>query len=143
LRRFFAGEGVAHGGAVVLARPSVLVVDRSADTREVLRTALGGRGALVLEATRADVAVELARKHRPDVIVFDLELAQSASGAIRAALEESRMAVAPVVLLGTARRAQQDFPAGQFVAKPYHYGQLIRKIEELLDAARRRADGPG
>jgi len=26
---------------------------------------------------------------------------------------------------------------GEFVAKPYHYGPLIRKIEKLLDADRR------
>jgi CheY-like chemotaxis protein len=122
----------------VLARPRVLVVDRSADTREVLRTALAGLGAQVFEATRADVAVELARKHRPDVIVLDLEIAQAATSSLRAALGDSHSTVAPVVLLGTARRVKQDFPAGQFVAKPYHYAQLIRKIEQLLDEARRR-----
>jgi DNA-binding response OmpR family regulator len=120
----------------------VLVVDRSAETREVLKTALAGRGAQVLEATRADVALELARKHRPDVIVLELEIAEAASPALRAALGEAHATVAPVVLLGTARRAGQEFAAGQFVAKPYHYAQLVRKIEELLDEAQRRTDSP-
>jgi DNA-binding response OmpR family regulator len=126
---------------VVLTRPSVLIVDRSADTREVLRTALRERGADVLEATRAEAAVELARKHHPDVIVLDLEIARRASESLRAALCEATSPVAPVVLLGTARRVKQDFPAGQFVAKPYHYAALVRKIEQLLDASRRRCDG--
>jgi len=124
----------------VESRPSVLVVDRSAETREVLRTALVGRGALIWEATRADAALELARKHRPDVIVLDLEIAQAASDAVRAALGDPHSTVAPIVLLGTARCVKKDFPAGQFVAKPYDYAPLIRKIEGLLDEARRRTD---
>jgi two-component system KDP operon response regulator KdpE len=127
----------------VLSRPSVLIVDRSAETREVLRTALTTRGTQIWEASRADVALELARKHRPDVIVLDLEIAQSASAAVRAALADPRSTTAPVVLLGTARRVKKDFPAGQFVAKPYDYAPLILKIERLLDEARHRSDrGP-
>jgi hypothetical protein len=45
-----------------------------------------------------------------------------------------------LVLLGTAR--QKSSSKGEFVAKPYHYAPLIRKIESLLDQAtrgRRRA----
>jgi hypothetical protein len=49
---------------------------------------------------------------------------------------ESQEHETPLLLLGNARRTRQVFPAGQFVAKPYHYGPLIRKIEQLLDEAR-------
>lgn len=124
----------------MLSRPSVLVVDRSAETREVLRTALAGLGAQIWEATRAEVALELARKHRPDVIVLDLEIVQTASDEVRAAFGDPHSTIAPIVLLGTARRVKKDFPAGQFVSKPYDYAPLVRKIEGLLDEARRRAD---
>jgi CheY-like chemotaxis protein len=102
--------------------------------------ALAGRGAQIWEATRAEVALELARKHHPDVIVLDLEIAEAASEAVRAALGELTSTVAPLVLLGTARRVKKDFPAGQFVAKPYEYAPLVRKIEKLLDEARLRSD---
>jgi CheY-like chemotaxis protein len=115
----------------------VLVVDRSAETREVLRTALARRGAEVIEATRADEALALARKHQPSVIVLDLELAEAASEDVRTALGDPNSTAAPVVLLGTARRIKKDFPSGQFVAKPYDYGPLVRKIERLLDEAAR------
>ena len=40
------------------------------------------------------------------------------------------------VLLGSLRRQGNGLPGGEFVAKPYHYGLLIRKIEELLDNIR-------
>ena len=38
----------------------------------------------------------------------------------------------PLVVLATARRQADRLPSGEFVAKPYHYGPLIRRIEELL-----------
>jgi len=52
---------------------SVLIVNDSADAREVLRVALSRRGARILEAADAGQAEELARQERPDVIVFDIE----------------------------------------------------------------------
>jgi CheY-like chemotaxis protein len=123
--------------ALLFSKPSVLIVDPSAETREVLRTALARRGAKIWEATRAEQGLELARRHHPSVIVLDLEIANQACDRIQAGFRAAETAETPLVLLGSARRGTQNFPAGQFVAKPYHYGPLIRKIECLLDEARR------
>jgi len=109
----------------------VLIVDRSAENREVLRTALQMRGADILEASQPELGLALAREHHPSVIVLDLEI-EAGSAAAQAIDAESQAQQTPIVLLGSARRARQNFPAGQFVAKPYHYAPLIRKIEELL-----------
>ena len=39
-----------------------------------------------------------------------------------------------MILLGKVRRnAAATVPRGEFFAKPYHYGPLIRRIEEILD----------
>jgi CheY-like chemotaxis protein len=121
----------------LFSKPSVLIVDESAETREVLRTALAPSGTKIWEAARADEGLELARRHHPSVIVLDLEIADKASATIQAGFLAAETSQAPIVLLGSARRGTQDFPSGQFVAKPYHYGPLIRKIERLLDEARR------
>jgi CheY-like chemotaxis protein len=123
--------------ALLFSKPSVLIVDESAETREVLRTALARRGTKIWEATRADEGLELARRHHPSVIVLDLEIADQASATIQDGFRAAEIPQAPIVLLGSARRGTQHFPTGQFVAKPYHYGPLIRKIECLLDEARR------
>jgi CheY-like chemotaxis protein len=116
--------------------PQVLIVDRSAESREVLRTLLERRGAATIEARRPDQAARLADLHRPDLIVFDAESDLSDRGSAG----EQLGAVAgrtdtPIVILGTVARDPQRFPSGQFISKPYHYGSLIRKIEELLAAA--------
>ena len=80
--------------------------------------------------------IELADLHQVDLIVFDAESDRTAAGTgvddLKAAASRNGT---PIVILGTVRSAKKRPPSGQFVAKPYHYGQLINKIEDLLDAA--------
>jgi CheY-like chemotaxis protein len=127
--------------AVLLAKRSVLVVDPLEETQEVLRAALERRGIRILAASRRQQGLELAREHHPDLIVLDLECDSAGSAAAGVAIE-SLAGDTPLVMLGSAR-GQRPLPAGQIVAKPYHYAPLIRKIEELLDAARRPATTEG
>ena len=120
----------------VVPRRSVLIVDKLQETREVLRTALASRGAEIFEASRADEGLQMARQHRPDVIVLDLDFAAESGEGVAAGFDaQSQADEIPLVLLGNARRTRQIFSAGQFVSKPYHYAPLIRKIEQLLDEA--------
>ncbi len=120
------------------SQQSVLIVDSSEETREVLQTALERRGLRILSADRARQGLELARRHHPDLIVLDLEVegARRPDNPSAPFAEQSRSDHARLVLLGSLRRGAP--PAdGEFVAKPYHYGPLIRKIEELLVVRRR------
>jgi DNA-binding response OmpR family regulator len=117
----------------LLPQRSVLVVDRSEETREVLRTALERRGVRILSASRAQRGLEMARQHRPDLIVLDLEWDNSAPEEICAPFaRESQARQTPLVMLGSLRHSGGELPAGEFVPKPYHYGPLIHRIEELL-----------
>ena len=52
---------------------SVLIVDRSEETQEVLQTVLERRGVRTLAANRTKTAAELAQQHHPDLIVLDME----------------------------------------------------------------------
>lgn len=131
------------------SQPSVLIVDRSQETREVLQTALERRGVRTLAAGQTEKGMELARLHQPDLIVLDLELEdapdclplqqaflpdrEAASADLRAANDQESPHYHPrMVLLGNLRGWRDRLPEGEFVRKPYHYGPLIRKIEELL-----------
>jgi DNA-binding response OmpR family regulator len=111
---------------------SVLIVERSGEIRDVLRTALARRGLQIYEASRADEGLELARRHRPDLVVLDLD--DQSANAESLSAEFSRVVHAdstPLIMLGTLRRGTQGC---QFVPKPYHYPPLISKIEQLLRA---------
>ena len=111
------------------ARRSVLIVDHSEETRQVLRTALERRGANVLEAEAARSGLEMARRHHPDLIILDLEVETTPDAKVSEVFaQHTRQDDSSLIVLGTVRTTSH----GEFVCKPYHYGPLIRKIEELL-----------
>ena len=118
-----------------MPRPTVLVVDASDETLEVLRTALARQGAEILSARRAEQGLDMVRRLRPTVIVLDEDSEAAWSGQLTAQYDEqSQRHQTPLLVLGTARRRHR-LPSGEFVAKPYHYGPLVRKIELLLAQA--------
>jgi DNA-binding response OmpR family regulator len=120
-------------GHVLHQKRSVLIVDRSEETREVLQTALNRRGVRTFTARHASEGVELGRRHHPDLIVLDLEIddvnLEHSTQSFWADREDNSI---PIILLGSLRRKQAQIPGSEFVSKPYHYGPLIRRIEELL-----------
>ncbi|MHB8969995.1 MAG: hypothetical protein ACYC3X_09990 [Pirellulaceae bacterium] len=114
-------------------RRRVLIVDQSADSRNVFRTVLERRGVQILEAPDARRGLEMVRLQRPEVVILDLEAEAADDASVRAAFE-SEMADhrAELVVLGNLRRS--DVTAdNRLVRKPYHYGPLIRKIEQLIE----------
>ena len=117
----------------MFSEPSVLIVDRSPETREVLKTVLERRGCRILAASRAARGLELAREHHPDLIVLGLEEPSPEAEEVCMPLAaESEASHTPLVVLGKCRRRGSALAHGEFVSKPYHYGPLIRRIEELL-----------
>ena len=112
----------------------VLIVDASAETREVLRLLLERRGVNTLEVERLREAVRLAGEFQPDVIVLDAESDSAAGDAAGDLRDATGRRDTPIVILGKIQPG--GVSAGDlFVDKPYHYGPLIRKIDGLLDAA--------
>jgi DNA-binding response OmpR family regulator len=113
----------------------VLIVDSSAESREVLRTLLERRGLTALEAARPEQGLALTQRERPDLIVVDADSDQSSSGEnVECLCDAAGRTDTPIVILGTLPDPRRRLPAEQIVAKPYHYGALIRKIDDLLAA---------
>ena len=117
------------------AKPCVLIVDASRESREILRTMLHNRlETEILETSELQTARHIAQQQKLDLIVCDADGDRSpASEATRdLALEASRSNI-PIVVLGTVGRKLCPLVGGGVVSKPYHYGPLIRKIESLLE----------
>ena len=114
-------------------RSTVLIIDGSEDSRHVLRTALERRGVRIFEAQYAETGLELARKHRPAVIVLDSETIPIDDPTVRDSLGlETEDQGTPLVVLGNISKSEALQTCQTVVRKPYHYGPLVRKIEELL-----------
>jgi len=113
-----------------------MIVDASRESREVLRVLLERRGARTIEADGPEEALRLADHHRPDLIVLDAESDPTPTSKPTNELRDVASRIdTPIVILGKVRQLQPPALPGQIVAKPYHYGALIRKIDVLLDAA--------
>ena len=116
----------------------MLLIDRLAESREVLRIALARHGVQVLECKRATDGLAMARLHRPEVMVLDLD---STVASDRVAEEFAVIAEdsgAALLVLGNELRAR-GISSGEFIAKPYQYKPLILRIEESLRQRHRRA----
>lgn len=120
------------------ASDRVLIVDPSAESREVLRELLARSGTAAVEASRIGEAVALAQRLRPQLIVLDADSDPTADRVgLRTLTAAARRTNTPIVLLGKISGAELAIEAAELLAKPYHYGQLLRRIEGVLE--RRRA----
>jgi hypothetical protein len=132
----FRNPHSSYGAWQVIPAPRVLIIDPSAESREVLRLLLERCGMRTLEAERPQDAIRLTEEFRPDLIVLDAEshpaLTDSTPGDLRQASGRTDL---PIVILGKFRPVCEPAAGDQFVGKPYHYGPLVRKIDGLLDAA--------
>src|SRR5262249_30367979 len=129
------GRALRSGGLSLNSSSRVLIVDESAESREVLCALLACHGASTIEARRPDEAAQLTDEHRPHLILFDADSDHSNSAVATQSLKDAADRIgSPIVILGTVQNARKPHSSDQFFAKPYHYGPLIRKIEDLLAA---------
>ncbi len=118
----------------------VLIVNAAEETREVLQTALEHRGLKTAAAVHARQGLSMAKELHPDLVVLDLETGEITDDVAAQFAQQATPDQTSLVLLGSVRR-RNALPAGEYVAKPYHYAPLIRRIEEILSARRGTASG--
>ena len=112
---------------------SVLIVDPSADCREVLSTLLQRRGVRTWETAQAREGLDLMRLHHPDVVVLDVDGEIADDDRLRREYDQqSQRERTSMVFLGATRRSAGQAASGHGIAKPYHFAPLLRTIEQLL-----------
>jgi two-component system KDP operon response regulator KdpE len=113
----------------------VLAVDDEPQLLRALITNLRARGYEVDAATTGEIALELAARRRPDVVVLDLGLPTlSGIDVIRGLRGWSEV---PIIVL-SARDAERDKVAAldagadDYVTKPFGMGELLARIRAAL-----------
>ncbi len=119
---------------------TILVVDDAPNIVELLRLYLEGAGFATVVATDGPSAVELHRKHRPDLVILDVMLPGMDGFEVCRAIR--READTPVLML-TARTDDVDAIVGlelgadDYVTKPFNPRALVARVKAIL----RRTDG--
>lgn len=119
-------------------RRLVLVVDDDPSILLLCRVNLELDGFRVLEAADGATALELAREHRPDIVLLDLMLPDiDGFQVLRELKEDPQRRDLPVVIL-TARTDDQDKVrsltdgAAEYITKPLSPFALAHVIEDVL-----------
>jgi len=122
----------------------VLVVDDFPDGREMVAEYLAFRGFFVLQAANGVEAIDLARKHRPRLILMDLGMSGLDGWETTRLLKaDSRTSGCVVVALTAHALATQQAAAlsagcADVIAKPFDLAELADKVERIVDRAAAR-----
>jgi signal transduction histidine kinase/CheY-like chemotaxis protein len=121
---------------------TVLYVEDMVENLRLVEQILSQRPSVtVLAAMLGGVALDLARQHRPDVILLDLNLPDMTGEAVLAELRASAATCdIPVVILtadATQRRADQARSEGirAYLTKPIDVQGLLQALDSILDEA--------
>jgi phosphoserine phosphatase RsbU/P len=120
-----------------LKKPVVVIAEDSRIQGTVLRQRLLAAGYDAHVGLNGQLALELVRQHRPDVIVSDIEMPiMSGYEFCRAIKSDPALRQIPVMLLSTLSDAEDiirglDVGADNYMTKPYDINFLIGRIEAL------------
>jgi two-component system, OmpR family, copper resistance phosphate regulon response regulator CusR len=124
-------------------RPTILVVEDSAELLTVLEQILRSNGYDVLLARDGDAGLQTALDQTPDLVILDIGLPKRSG--LQVAEELRRRAFQPPVLMLTARDTVSDKVSGldagadDYLAKPFDYDELLARVKALLRRATMRA----
>jgi signal transduction histidine kinase/DNA-binding response OmpR family regulator len=136
-------ESVAPGGE----RPRVLVVDDNADMRDYISSLLASRYDVETAADGA-IALELARREPPELVVTDVMMPNLDGFGLLAALQADPATTDVPVIMVSARAGEEgtieglEAGADDYLIKPFAARELLARVHANieLDRARRTRD---
>lgn len=126
---------------------TILIAEDNPVNLKLATVLLTKAGHEVLQATDGDAAVAMARTRRPDLVLMDVQMAGMDGLAATRILkqDEATRAIPVVALTAFAMRGDEEkfMAAGGdgYIAKPYHYEELLRRVTEFLDKPAQDLDG--
>jgi DNA-binding response OmpR family regulator len=129
----------------------IIAVDDDPDILKLLERSLKSAGHIVELARDGREAEEMLKANRYDLVVLDAMLPHVHGFEICARLKANpRTRNLPVILVSAVYRgwryahdARESFGADEYLEKPFHIVELLRRVKELLDGAQAPQPAPG
>lgn len=128
-------RNVDHNGH----HPRVLVIDDDDQLADVLRQALRESGYAVATVRHGAAALELMGQIQPDLILLDLKMPIMDGWSFVTKYRRTAKAGGRIVLLTgipNVREISASLGADAYVEKPFELTELLRTVEQQLDAIR-------
>jgi CheY-like chemotaxis protein len=118
-------------------RPLVLVVDDSAEMRDLLRDVLEPRGYEMETAASSGRALTLMTERVPDLVITDLMMPGMSGFSLRSLmLRRAELAAVPVIVLSAYwARPGETLDAVAVLTKPVEIDRLLDSVERALASA--------
>lgn len=119
--------------------PLILLVDAHEDSRLIYAAALSHHGFHVVDSPCCVQAVELAREHRPGLIVLAVSISPGPAWAMLAALQgDAGTASIPVVALSSTGQAEHraralELGCAAFLVKPLPPLELLATARRVME----------
>jgi two-component system cell cycle response regulator DivK len=116
----------------------ILVVEDQEDNRRILRDLLTSGGFALLEATTGEEGVLMAEKHRPDLILMDVQMpVLDGYEATRRIKAQPELRHIPIVVVTSYALSGDDTKAREagadaYVAKPFSPRELLATVRRFL-----------
>ena len=120
---------------------TVLIVEDNERNLKLVRDVLAHAGFRTLEACDAERGLELARAHRPDAILMDIQLpgidGVAALALLRAAVETAAIPVAALTAFAMKSDRERLLAAGfcDYLEKPIDVRSLPDRVRQVIDSA--------
>ncbi len=131
-----------------MSKATILVIDDEKDLLELVRYNVEKEGFDVILATDGAAGLEIALKHRPDLIVLDLMMpGMDGLEVCKRLRAEARTARIPLIML-TARAAETDrivgleMGADDYVTKPFSPRELVARAKAVLRRTQLQEEPP-
>jgi CheY-like chemotaxis protein len=129
--------------ALSSSKPTILLAEDSADSREMMQLLLEQRGYQVVAADDGMRALEVALSSRPDLVLLDLELPKLDGLSVTRNLRlDPKFKDVPIIILSghdPSRFRQDAMDAGcdDYLLKPINFDLLPELFERLMAGTRR------
>jgi two-component system cell cycle response regulator DivK len=116
----------------------ILIVEDTEDNRQIMRDLLSSAGYALIEAKTGAEGVSMAKEHKPDLILMDIQLPiMDGYEATRRIKKEPELHAIPIIAVTSYALAGDEAKtraAGcdAYIAKPFSPRQLLLKVRELL-----------
>ena len=123
---------------LLLSKPTILVAEDSADSREMMKVLLQMKGYKVVAAENGVNALAAARKKRPDAVLLDLQLPiMDGLDVTRNLRSHPTLKKVPIIIVtghdpNRYRQAALDAGCDEYLMKPINFEALQTVLDRLV-----------